>query len=610
MTNSKVKQTGRRAEKLWLPSLLLLLGQFLTITPALLIVFAGEQQRRTSDGYATLLDGLDRLSFTVPQLEITPPPGVSQEGWQQQYSDCRGELNRTLSSSTPAPQIRETLVRVDSIVNRMAKTESDLAVNKRPEQAAPLAAAFRKDARTARSQLLDAQRAVRLELSTTGNSISQMTTYLKTLVGGACLLAFGVVFLVRKFRLDADIQKELQQELQTINQEVIAALSAARSESEAKNQFLAHVGHLMRTPLNAIVGGAGELLQTDLTSRQRDCAQTSRELAESLAKVAGQVTDYSRMESGRLELQIVEFDPSRVVADVLQLFSLAAERKGLRLKNAITEDLPRAVKGDPERLHQVLVNLMSNAVRFTQQGEISLRVEEVIGVEGRTSLRFEVKDTGIGIAEQVRERIFQPFSILQPINQAGASATGANQGTGLGLAISKKLVELMGGKINVASQPGRGCTFCFTAVFESVRARTQPHPESSELPSSATDTLAADAAVSPTPQNGKKARERRTEPRHGINYPTLLRSEHAGIAIIRVLDVSASGLRVSVPFRLGLHSEVEIRIEGASVNGIVRNCTCIAANEFHVGIEIPPSSSSDEQFLHHLRLLRVERVRN
>jgi signal transduction histidine kinase len=598
MKNSKAARKGRRSERLWLPSLLLLLGQFLTITPALLIVFADEQQRRASDGYVNLLDGLDRLSFAVAELPNTGAGAGAS--WRQQYSDYRGQLDHTLASSAPAPQVREALSQVDSIVERMSKTESNLAALtqtgrpvKPPQQAETLTAAFQQDGRTARSELSDAERSLRIRLSTTGRSINQLNTYLKALVGGACLLAFGVVFLVRKFRIDAAIQRELHEELETINQEVITALDAARSESETKNQFLAYVGNLMRTPLNAIAGGTQELIETDLTSRQLERAQNTLELAETLKRVAGQVDDYSRMQSGGIVLESMEFDPGKIVADVFQLFVLPAESKGLKLKIDVVKALPALLKGDPERLRQILLNLMSNAVRFTEKGEISLRAEEVSGTEGRASLRFEVKDTGIGLSEPDREKVFQPFSQIAP------AIAGANRGTGLGLAISKKLVELMGGKIDVSSNPGRGSTFHFTAVFENVRAASDRVAEPS----------AAIPAVSPTPQNGKKpGRERRSEPRQGVNYPTLLRSEQAGIAIIRILDVSHSGLRVSVPFRLTVLSEVEIRIEGASVVGTVRNCTCISPNEFHVGIELRPASSSDERFLHHLRLLRTERV--
>jgi signal transduction histidine kinase len=583
MTNSNVSQRGQRSERLWLPSFLLL-AQFLSITPVLLIVFADEQQKRASDAYVTLLDGLDRLSFAIAELENIPRPA-----WRQQYSDYRGELEHVLSDSAPAPQVRETLARVDSLVKRMdtrmEKTESDLVgLNKRPEHPEPLAAEFRNDGRTARSELMNAQRLVRSQLSTTGNSITQKTTYLKALVAGVCLLGFGVVFVVRRFRVDAAIQRKLQQELRTINDEVIAALAAARAESEAKNQLLAHLGHLMRN-----------------------------QSAEFLNNLAGQVIDYSRMESGRFELELSEFKPARIVLDVVQRFSPAAQRKGLRLKSDIGKGLPGVVKGDPERLRQVLIAFTSNAVRFTQQGEILLRVEEAPGAEGRPSLRFEVRDTGIGITEQVRNRMFQPFSTVQPINPASGPITDGHQETGLGLAISKKLVELMGGKIDVDSEPGRGSIFSFTAVFEAVRASTEPQSEFSKAASPANGAIATaevgpSLTISQNPQAGRKqGRERRTESRYVISYPTLLRSEDAGIAVIRVLDVSKSGVRVAVPFRLNRRAEVEIRIEGASVIGIVRNCTCIGANEFHVGIQIPPMASRDIECLNHLELL-LERV--
>jgi signal transduction histidine kinase len=590
-TNSKVSQKGQRSDKPWLPSLLLL-AQFLTITPVLLIVFADEQQRKASDGFVTLLDGLDRLSFEIVDLENIPRPGVKQDGaWRQQYSEYRGDLDRVLAAS-PAPQIRETLARVDSLVTKMADTKSDTA-------------APRQDGRAARSELLNAQRSVRLELSTTGDSIAQKTNYLKALVAGACLLAFGVVFVVRRFRVDAAIQGKLQQDLRTANEEVIAALAVARSESEAKNRFVAHVGRLMRAPLNALVDRSGELLGTDLTGRQRDCAQANLDLAESLLKISSQVDDYSKMESGRFELQSREFDPARVVSDVLQLFIPLAEQKGLKLKSSIAKGLPSAVKGDPKRLRQVLANVLSNAVRFTDEGEVSLRVEAAAGEE-RTSLRCEVRDTGIGITEETRNRIFQPFSMFEPVSAAnGSNHSGANQGSGLSLAISKKLVELMGGKIEIASEPDRGSTLSFTVVFESVRGGMEKHSESSHDVSSVTEVI---VAAHSKPRSEKKERpDRRAEQRHGTNYPTLLRAESAGVAVIRVLDVSPSGLRLSVPFRLLPRTEVEIRIEGTSVVGVVRNCTRITPNEFHVGIQIPWEASADEQErMNHLHLLRIE----
>ena len=546
MANSKAPRSGRRTEKLWLPSVLLL-AQFLTITPVLLIVFANEEQRRASDGYVALLDGLDRLSLAIADLENVPRPGASQ-----QYSNYRDALNRVLSASTPSPKVREALVRVDSIVARMATTANTVSDH--------------QDGRAARTELLAAQRLVRSELSTSGDSIAQQTTYLKALVGGACLLAFGVVFVVRRFRVDAAIQSKLQQELRITNEEVIAALASARSESEAKNQFLEHVGQLMRT-------GS----------------------AEKLRNLASQIVDYARLESGKLELQSTEFEPARIVTESsLQFFIPSANHKRLTLRSSIEEGLPSVVKGDPERLRQVLVSLMSNAVCFTEKGEILLRMEGTTGGEERTALRFEVRDSGNGIAEPLRNRLLQPFSALYTAN-SNEPVPGGNQGNGLGLAISKKLVELMGGRIDVVSEPGRGCTFFFTAVFENSH-----RAPGAGARSPANSKLQADK---------KSRRERRAEQRHGTNYPTLLRAEMAGIAVIRVLDVSSSGLRVSVPFRLIPRTEVEIRIEGTSVVGIVRNCTCISANEFHVGIQIPHEASADEQErLNHLSLLRIVRA--
>ncbi|HTC89426.1 MAG TPA: hypothetical protein VK686_14055 [Bryobacteraceae bacterium] len=200
MSNSKSAQKRRRSEKLWLPSLLLLLGQFLTITPALLIVFADEQQRKASDGYVALLDKLDAISSALGKLETVPAHGTA---WQQRYTDYRTELDRTLASAATPPEIREALSQVDANVERMAqgvtKTRSDSAAFK--------TATFHQACQAARNELSNAERSVRLQLSTTGHSLTQLNTYLKALVGGACLLAFGVVFLVRKFRIDAALQR-------------------------------------------------------------------------------------------------------------------------------------------------------------------------------------------------------------------------------------------------------------------------------------------------------------------------------------------------------------------------------------------------------------------
>ncbi len=554
VTNSKASEPRRGSEPFWVPSILLL-AQFLTITPVLLIIFANEQQRQASESYITILDGLNRLSFAVADLKHGAHSGDPE--WQDRNSEYRGELGHILSNPAAAGEIRDALERLDSKIQKI------------PENgAADAASAVRPD-------LLTLERLVRAKLAKTGSSMTRMTAYLKVLVSGACLLLFGVVLVIRKFRRDAEIEGALQRNLRTTNQEVIAALGAARAESEAKNQFLASAGAWIKCALKAVSDGT--------------------ESAESLGKTAEQVVEYSRIESGIFELRSIEFEPAQVVADLEKMFRNPAESKGLKLVTDTRGLISRTVRGDPERLRDVLSNLISNAIRFTEKGSVWIRAEETGGAEERPCLRFEVRDSGIGIADDVRS-LFQPFS-------AKPGARQATGGMGLGLAISKKLVELMGGKLDVSSQSGRGSTFWFTALFDSSDVVAELPPQNG--PSTrAEEHGEALPAPNPAKTNARGRLERRKEARYGNSYPTLLRSEQAGVAVIRILDVSTSGLRISVPFRLNVHSEVEIRVEGVSVVGIVRNCTCIRANEFRVGVALRPAGAADEQFLHHLRLLR------
>lgn len=597
MSNSKRLHKG---DRLWLPSLLLLFGQFLTMAPVLVIIFANEQQRTASDEYAALLDGLDRLAFAIAQLGAVSPGAaanpkdrrdmaVISKLWEGRYGPYQRELKQMLANRAATGQIGDILRRVDSTVDQMSETMSD-----------PIA--FSNAAQLAGAEVLSAQHTLRIRLSGADQSVTQKTAYLKAFLPGACMLAFGVVLVVRKFRIASQTERKLQQELRTTNEEVIAALAAARSEASAKNDLLANIGSRMRTPLNGILSRIEELLATELTERQRDCARSSQALASSLTKVADQAIDYSKMESGRFELEPVEFEPAKVIADVLDLFGVAAERKGLKVKSALAEHVPAKVKGDPGVLRQVLVNLASNAVRFTEKGEVVLGVNEIGSTEGGTILCFEVRDTGIGMTDEVRGRIFQPFLP----GRHGSKAQGG-EGVGLGLVISKKLTELMGGKIEVDTEPGVGSTFSFTAAFETVRPGTEAQNEPAKP--AATPAPEEQSLSVPRTHNGIHiARERRSEARQGISYPTLLRSKVAGVAVVRILDVSASGVRVSVPFKLDVDTAVEIRIEGISVDGTVRNCVCIRPNEFHVGIHIPNPVSADGESLHHLRLLRAVRT--
>ncbi|WP_321477985.1 response regulator [uncultured Paludibaculum sp.] len=297
---------------------------------------------------------------------------------------------------------------------------------------------------------------------------------------GAVMVAFNEMLheiQVRDKRL-SDSAQNLESEVLARTRALIEAnarLSRAKEKAEAaataKGEFLATMSHEVRTPMNAVIGFTGLLLETNLSAQQRDWVETVRGSGEALLAILNDILDFSRAEAGRLGLEKIPFAPEAVVEEAIDLVGERARRKGLRIGFYPTPAVPPLVRGDPGRLRQVLLNLISNAVKFTEVGEIRVRADVPSGDGAATIIRFDVIDTGIGIPIGAQKSIFDAFT------QADSSTTRRFGGTGLGLAICRRLVEAMGGEIGLSSQPGKGSNFWFAVPLAQVQTENETASE-------------------------------------------------------------------------------------------------------------------------------------
>jgi PAS domain S-box-containing protein len=261
--------------------------------------------------------------------------------------------------------------------------------------------------------------------------------------------------------------------VEPIDDLVRARLDAVEA-SRLKSEFLATMSHEIRTPMSGVIGLARLLMETDLTHEQWEHVRTIHTSGQALLAIINDILDFSKVEAGKLALEALDFDLHALVDDVVQSFAERARGRKTELLCLVRHDVPSALRGDPGRLRQVLVNLIGNAVKFTERGEVTVRVTMAGAEAGRVDVRFEVDDTGAGIDPATLARLFEPFA------QADASTARRFGGTGLGLAISKRLVEMMGGRIGASSEPGRGSRFWFTAPLET-RPEPAPGPGPTQL---------------------------------------------------------------------------------------------------------------------------------